>query len=1107
MSTLPWTPWHEVVELRDDLKSGDLPLSMFAADLYDVVMERAQPVYQNLDDFFALTYPTFNIRELVKDVLLRLAGKNDRAVRQLELTYGGGKTHTLITLLHLVRDPSALPDLPTVREFISHAGIDPPQARVAVLPFDKLDVEKGIEITSPDGETRWLKQPWSVLAWQIAGPRGLEILHPDGKAEERESAPAEPLLERLLRMPQEEGLATLVLIDEVLMYAREKVRLDKGWLDTLRNFSQYLTQAAAKPKQPCCVVASLLATDPAKSDETGKAITRDLYAIFRRESEEGIQPVQKTDIAEVLRRRFFKPKSIEDSAAFRPHVSAALKGIADVDDQTKREGGAAEERLFDSYPFHPDLTEVLYGKWTNLEGFQRTRGVLRTFALALRDAVKWDQSPLVGCNVLLSRPDSAGISLGLQELAKVATSEEYEGKRQDWNAILEGELDKARMAQADYSGLAHREIEQAVVATFLHSQPIGQRASTPELMVLVGHSRPDRIELGKALRRWADTSWFLDEALVTEADAAIGDERELPSYWRLGSKPNLRQMHSDACRRVLEEAVDAVLIDSIRKQKNLTAGASAAGARVHNIPLRPNDIEDDGEFHYAVMGPSAASMSGNPSAEARRFINETTGADRPRVYRNAVVLLTPSRDGLEVAKTRVREYLAWEDVRETLKSREGDQGLDETRTALLAGYLRSAQQRVRDAIQQAYCIVVTVSEKNDVHAFKIGVTGEPVFSVIKGDQRSRIQEQPINAEALLPGGPYDLWREGETSRLAKDLIGAFAQLPHLPKMLRRQDIVDTLALGAQDGLFVLRTIRPDRSVRTMWRQRPSETDLKDPGLEVVLPEAAELTELPSALLAPDQLPELWPSPAEITVRDVIAYFQGGKVVQIERDGYTEPMAIPKAEHDVVLAAARAAVEEGKLWLVSGPASLYKEPIPAGVLSDAATLLPPPAAVPVTDILPGTLPDAWENEATTALSISVALSNRAGRTLPWSVVRDAIEGAIRARMIERTVDSGDWPCDLNRAQQAKFRVPAGPGPGPGPVVPPVRPGVRTATAELRPDQIQDLAEVVGDVKAAAVGQELKFRMTVELGGETPPPDDVVANVNEVLRTVSEDLEVK
>ena len=90
MSKTPWKPWHRVVTLRDDLKTGELAMNMFAADLYEVAMQGGKrPVYEQPDQFFALTYPTYNLRKLARDVMLRLAGENDKAVRQLELTYGG----------------------------------------------------------------------------------------------------------------------------------------------------------------------------------------------------------------------------------------------------------------------------------------------------------------------------------------------------------------------------------------------------------------------------------------------------------------------------------------------------------------------------------------------------------------------------------------------------------------------------------------------------------------------------------------------------------------------------------------------------------------------------------------------------------------------------------------------------------------------------------------------------------------------------------------------------------------------------------------------------------------------------------------------------------
>ena len=160
MEQLAWKSWHAVLRLREDLKSGELPMNLFAADLYEVLMQQGKhPIYEHPDEFFALTYPTYNLRKLVKDVILRLAGKNDKAVRQLELTYGGGKTHTLIALRHLVSDPAQLPDLPAVEEFKQDIGILPPQCRVVGLCFDKIDPESGSDVRAPDGKLRALEAP------------------------------------------------------------------------------------------------------------------------------------------------------------------------------------------------------------------------------------------------------------------------------------------------------------------------------------------------------------------------------------------------------------------------------------------------------------------------------------------------------------------------------------------------------------------------------------------------------------------------------------------------------------------------------------------------------------------------------------------------------------------------------------------------------------------------------------------------------------------------------------------------------------------------------------------------------------------------------------
>lgn len=1095
MAKLGWTPWHKVVQVREDLKSGELSLAVFAADIYDVAMGKGSKIYLDPKEFFALTYPTFNLRELSKDVMLRLAGKSDKAVRQLELTYGGGKTHTLITLYHLANKPDQLPDLPAVSQFIEHIGISPQKARIVVLPFDKLDVEKGMNVCGPKGETRWLKHPWSVMAFQIAGDDGLKILHAEGKTEERESAPAENLLVDLLSLPGKEKLSTLILIDEVLMYAREKIGFDPTWRGRLLNFFQYLTQAATKISS-CAIVASLLATDPMKSDTLGKEITHELYAVFRREREEGVQPVLKEDVAEVLRRRFFTPESILDHSAFRSHVVAALKGINDLDDQLRKEGRAAEERFLDNYPFHPDLTDVFYSKWTNLEGFQRTRGVLRTFALAIRDAEQWDQSPLIGANVFIGAPDKTGLSEAARELANIAATEDYEGKKQEWTGVLDGELGKAREIGYEWTGLRHRELEQAVFATFLHSQPIGQKASTRELLLLLGSTRPDGIELKKGLRRWAEISWFLDEEAMQEI--ATLDSGQVPKTWRLGSRPNLKQMHHDSCLRISPELIEVKLEEEIKRQKRLIEGASAAGASVHMLPKQPREIEDDGEFRFAILGPACASDAGKPNSLARRFIEETTASDKPRVNKNAVILSVPSRDGLEQIRNAIKESIAWEDVRAQLVK----QQLDPIREQTLAVSVDKAKKKIPQAIQSAYCIFITITEKKEIEAFRIAPGDEPLFSVIKADRRSRIQETAINAEAILPGGPYDLWRENEPSRRVKDLVGAFAERPWLPKMLSKKAIFETISNGCMEGLFVLRLTRPDRSIKTFWREKPDDIVVKDSNLEVVLPESVILTDLAPSLLVAGELPGLWNS-TELSFHDMIAYFAGGKKVKVERGGYEESVVIPKADRSILEVAVRNCVQEGNLWLISGTVSLLGEDIPAGILTDDSSLLLPPSPVQINDILPENLPDAWRETTTTALAIAVALSKKAGKPLPWVTVKNAIDASLRMRIIQRSEDSGQWPSDYSTAQNIKLALPLE---APSAHVSPVSSlrGNFAAEAYLRPNEVQDFADRISEIVKTAAGMDLKFRMCVELHSKAELSQDIVARLNTLLQDVSNDL---
>jgi len=1101
--TPKWKPWHEVVQLRDELKTGELSLAMFAADLDEVILKKGKrPIYEDPAKFFALTYPTYNLRNLARDVVRRLAGKSDKAVRQLNLTYGGGKTHTLITLFHLVDDPASLPDLPAVEEFRTHIdlGKNLPRARVAAISFDKLDLETGAEVADPTGKITRLFHPWSVLAWQLAGKKGLEILNGGKGMAERDTAPAENVMIDLLAVPNAEGVSSLILLDEVLMYARQKVAQDKAWLAKLQAFFQALTQAAVKTDR-CAIVASLLASELKWMDQSGLQITNALKEIFARQQEEPVEPVVKEDVAEVLRRRFFKPESIKDKEVLRPHAMVAFKGIAAHDEIVKKQGAEAEKRYVESYPFHPELTEVFYTNWVQLDQFQRTRGVLRLFAMALRDSAGKDRCPLVGANVFLKKLGEEGLSDAMRDLVEIADAQSADGQKVAWSGILNRELGFAKGIQRDFAGLENREIEQAVLTTFFYSQPVGQKAHVRELKLAVAPTNPDRIELEKALLRWAQDSYWLDDKFTATEGGA------LPEDWRLGNKPNLTQIHQEKKSRIEnDKGLIAVRLDkAIRDVKKLTDGASGLGVRVHQLPEKPADIEDDGKFHFAVMGPEAASESGKPSAVAKRFIDETTSAAKPRVYRNAVILAVPSKDGLEVVRSRIADLLAWEQVESELKEQAKKGSIDAQRMQRLTVEMEKAKKLVPDAIRQAWCMMVTVSENNDVQAFKLSITDDPLFMTLKADTtRSRLQETKITAESLLPDGPYDLWKEGDTLRRVKDLASAFAQHPHLPKMLSATAIVDTLVDGCVAGDFVLRLKRPDQTVRTWWRSRPDEEALKDSDLEVVLSTAAELAEIPGALLRKGTLPGLWETKAELPLSEFKAHFAGGKVVQVDRGGYMGGQQVPKASAEVVSGSVEKAVADGDLWLVSGPTSLFKERIPAGVLTDASLLLPPPEPLVAAAILQANVPAAWKDGKASVAGILAQLTVQRGKPVPWYQVAQAVDGALRARLVEWDADSAGWPCDPSAAAKVVLKAVAvagggGGGAGGGALN---DKGV-TYHAYLQPNELQDLADGLTAIMElqAKYGIKIRFNLAVEVTAEKDLKPEATAELRKGLDDIS------
>ena len=98
-------PWYKVVLPRKEVREGrSFNPDEFAIALEQVVAGTAPADYCEPEAFFARTCFTRALREQAGMVLRRLAGEtsNTAPVMTLVTQFGGGKTHTLTALYHLV---------------------------------------------------------------------------------------------------------------------------------------------------------------------------------------------------------------------------------------------------------------------------------------------------------------------------------------------------------------------------------------------------------------------------------------------------------------------------------------------------------------------------------------------------------------------------------------------------------------------------------------------------------------------------------------------------------------------------------------------------------------------------------------------------------------------------------------------------------------------------------------------------------------------------------------------------------------------------------------------------------------------------------------------
>jgi hypothetical protein len=682
-------PWYKIATPRKEVRQGrSFNPDEFAIHLEQVVARTAPEDYREPKQFFARTCFTRALREHAGMVLRRLSGEtaNTAPVMTLITQFGGGKTHTLAALYHLVRTGPEARKFSGVDGLVAEADLNEvPEAKVAVFVGNAWDPQDGRET------------PWIDIARQLAGEKGVKELGASAKT-------SPPGTEALGRIFQAANAPVLVLFDEVLNCLNRHRQL----ADPFYAFIQNLTVATTGTTRGAAVISlprsqvEMTNWDMQWQDKISKVVRRVAKDLIAND---------ETEISEVVRRRLFEdigPDKVRKNVA-KAYADWCFERRAQLPpewtavDTATTEAKAREflrGRFEACYPFHPATLSVFQRKWQALPHYQQTRGTLAMLAQWISWAYREGfasarREPLITLgSAPLHVPDFRGVVLGQLGESRLLPAIDTD---------ISGDQARARALDADSRG-ALRDIHRRVGTCVFFESSGGVKdkvAHLPELRFALGEPDIDTTSIDNAAFALEDKAYFIRR---------VGSDG-----FRISYQPTLKKVVSDRRASLDEEREVNPAMRSL-VQKEFSRGATVPLAL---FPVDSTDIQDSPKLTLVVMEPDLEWTGAGPLREQVAEWTRQRGKS-PRLYPGSLVwcLKKPGRD----LRENVEGSLAWKHVAKEIADGTLAGEFDRSDRAELQAKVGDAEGTAKDEVWGGYryAVVADAQEPDGLKVIDLG---------------------------------------------------------------------------------------------------------------------------------------------------------------------------------------------------------------------------------------------------------------------------------------------------------------------------------------------------------------------------------------------------
>lgn len=543
-------PFRKVVTPHPDVLLPHTRVEKYAADLWKVRVGEAAREYKDADTFFELTYLTRNMAQILDDIQDKLVRGEGDAFKHIETPFGGGKTHTMIAAYHKAAE----------------WGI-----KTVVIDGTKLSANDTL---------------WGTMEEQLEGRKDMmtDLTSPGG-------IKIKKLLDRHRQV--------LILIDELGEYMVKALGRPVGSSTLAAQtsaFVQELTGEVANMDK-VCVLASFLTSgnEFLEKKKNWAEVDKILYTLGKLTGrhDHKITPIGRDDLPHIIRRRLFVTPDVQIEQNAKDTVSEFVLFCKKNDMLPPNADDMGYGRRFiKSYPFLPDVIDVLYDAWGTFGSFQRTRGVLKLLAMVVNN---------------LKDSDKPYITLADFDFSNdIIRHELVQHVGHDMDGVISDDITNTSSGGKNVPyGVP------CATAMFMHSfdKHGGRGATITEIKRAVADPDIHPVDVSDAVKKLTRHLYYM---------------KRINGKYKFGNRPNINRIKYDT----------EVLDDEIKKleQKMLE---SHRGNKIQTYvwPDHTTDVDDDDHLKLVIL-------NGDDQDKVRHFMNRRGEVNRSN--KNAVLVLCPS---------------------------------------------------------------------------------------------------------------------------------------------------------------------------------------------------------------------------------------------------------------------------------------------------------------------------------------------------------------------------------------------------------------------------------------------------------------------------------